>query len=108
MTKLRLAMLASTGCLFVTAGVADSQVPPVTTAISFGPYVNCIVTNNLPRPIMVTSIQYHFQGAAGPGGYTIPCTSNCVVGARLTKPFSGQVNNGAIASAGCAVSYDLL
>jgi hypothetical protein len=87
---------------------ATAQPVLVTSNIEFGPYVNCLVKNNSNRPVMITGIQYNFNGSAGPGGYFVQCVVNCGLNPGAWNRFSGQANNGYISEGSCVPNYRFL
>jgi len=103
-------VLAAVGLAASLFAVSSATAQPVQVIgnIEFGPYVNCLVTNLTNRPVMITGIQYNFNGSAGPGGYFVQCVVNCGLNPGASNRFSGQVNNGNIFNGTCVAAYRLL
>lgn len=92
-----LAALSLAGAAFAQSGL--------TTTVSFGPYINCNVSNNMSSTIIVRSIVYQVDGANGPARSVVNCAQNCAIWPGRYNTFSGPMNDARITTATCRVNY---
>ncbi len=107
-SKPKFSAIGLAACLFAATSATALPVQQVVGTIEFGPFVNCVVTNQFNRPILITGIQYNFNGTNGPGGYFMPCATECGLNPGAWNRFSGQVNNGNISGGNCVPAYRFL
>lgn len=90
---------------FLVGAVPALAQPAVSTAVQFGPYINCVVANNSGYSIAIQSIIYNVQGNFGPAQSVVACKVNCMLLPGHTNKFTGPANNPNISTASCFVYY---